>query len=505
MKYIFNEDLNKTVEERILELNKISKEDLDVSDFKIDKDIEVINRFKDKLLSNKDKRFFIVGDYDCDGICATAIIKKLLDDEGIKCNYYIPSRSKEGYGLNDNIVNTAYNNHFDCLFCVDNGIIAKEQLSLAKSLGLKVFIIDHHEYQEEPDCESFLHPNLFTEKYSDMCAAGLCALFASYFKDDDLINVLGGIASLADMVSMLNYNRYLVKQMVSILNSSEIKPIKLLLGENNVDSTNIQFNVIPKINAVSRLDDLMNVNYVVKYLLSNDNECFDYFNKIETINTARKDYSKQMYELATKLIDNSKNIIVIKSDEFKEGLCGLIANRILDNYKKPVIVFAQVGDTLKGSGRSMPGANIYEYLKKAESLFDNFGGHELAVGLQISETNYDKFMQYINDNSLEYEQQYKDVLVINTEDINNQLLGTINNLQPYGTNFVLPLFALKNPKYISKYLVANRYPKYDINDYLSAISFNTNLVNSEFEYMVGNIKKDNYYKDKISFVIEDLV
>ena len=505
MKYIFNEDLNKSVEDRILQLNNISKEDLDVTDFKIDKDIEVINRFKDKLLSYKDKRFFIVGDYDCDGICATAIIKKLFDDIGIACNYYIPSRSKEGYGLNDNIVNTAYKNNFDCLFLVDNGIIAKDQLALASSLGLKVFIIDHHEYQEEPNCECFLHPRLFESKYSDMCAAGLCSLFASYFVDDDLLTVLGGIASLADMVSMLNYNRYLVKRMITILNTYEIKPIKLLLADNLVDPTSIQFNVIPKINAVSRLDDLMNVNYVVKYLLSKDNECFDYFNKIETINTARKDYSKQMYEQATRLIDNDSKIIVIKSNEFKEGLCGLVANRILDNYQKPVIVFAEVDGVLKGSGRSLPGTNLYEYLKGASDLFDNYGGHELAVGLQLKLANFDKLIDYINNNELTYDEQYKDVLVVDSESINNDMLQAINDLQPYGTNFKQPLFALKNPMYISRYLVSNRFPKFEINDYLSAISFNTSFVDKKFEYMIGNIKKDNYYKDKLSFVIEDLV
>ena len=505
MRYIFNEDLNKSIEDRILQLNNINANNLDVSNFQIDKDIEAIESFKNKILSNKDSKFFIVGDYDCDGICATAIIKKLFDDLGIKCNYYIPSRTKEGYGLNNNIVNTAYQNNFDCLFCVDNGIIAKEQLKLAKSLGLKVFIIDHHEYQEDPICESFLHPKLFNNKYSDMCAAGLCALFSSYFIDDNLINTLGGIASLADMVSMLNYNRYLVKKMINILNNYDIRPIKLLLGDNKVSATNIQFNVIPKINAVSRLDDMLNVNYVVKYLLANDVECFDYFNKIETINTARKDLSKQMYDLACRLIDDKDNVIVIKHTQFKEGLCGIIANRILDNYQKPAIVFSEINGVLKGSGRSLPGTNMYEYLKNINNLFDNYGGHELAVGLQMNVDNYEKLIAYIKNKKLEYNEQYIDVLVLDESKINETTLQEIDRLQPYGTNFKQPLFALKNPKYQSKYLVANKYPKFDINDNLSAISFNTSLVNKSFEYMIGSLKTDNYYKDKLSFVIEDLL
>lgn len=505
MKYVFNEDLDKSIEERILQLNNISKQDLDVSNFEIDKDLDIVNKFKDKLLSYKDKKFLIVGDYDCDGICATTIIKRLFDKIGIQSNYYIPSRSKEGYGLNNNIVNTAHNNNFDCIFCVDNAIIANEQIDLANSLGIKVFIIDHHQYQQEPNCEAFLHPNLFNKKYKDMCAGGLSCLFANYFIEDDLINVLGGIASLADMVSMLNFNRYLVIKMIDILKENTIMPIKLLLADNEINPTNIQFNVIPKINAVSRLDEMMNVNYVVKYLLSKKEECFNYFNKIETINTARKDYSKQMYELAVKLIDDSKNIIVIKHKSFKEGLCGIIANRILENYKKPVIVFAEVDGTLKGSGRSLPGANIYDYLKNAGSIFDNFGGHELAVGLQISLDNFDKLIDYIDNNNFYYKEQYKDVLVVEPKDINNNLLSAIDNLQPFGTNFIKPLFAFKNLEYMSKHIVANKYPKYEINDYLSAICFDNKINKDSFEYMIGDIKKDNYYKDKISFLIEDLV
>ena len=188
-----------------------------------------------------------------------------------------------------------------------------------------------------------------------------------------------------------------------------------------------------------------------------------------------------------------------------EGLCGLVANRILDNYQKPVIVFAEVDGVLKGSGRSLPGTNLYEYLKGASDLFDNYGGHELAVGFQLKLANFDKLIDYINNNELTYDEQYKDVLVVDSESINNDMLQAINDLQPYGTHFKQPLFALKNPKYISRYLVSNRFPKFEINDYLSAISFNTSFVDKKFEYMIGNIKKDNYYKDKLSFVIEDLV
>ncbi|MEE3409201.1 MAG: DHH family phosphoesterase, partial [Erysipelotrichaceae bacterium] len=206
MKYVFYEN-GISLKDTICQINGVELSSLDVSDFKVD-DLKILNDFKDHLLSLKDKRFFIVGDYDCDGICATAIMKRLFDDLNIASNYYIPSRAKEGYGLNMRIVDTAADHGFDVLLCVDNGIIANEQLRHARERGLHTLVIDHHEYQDDPDCDAFLHPNLFDEKYADMCAAGLCALLSSSIREDDLTLVYGGLATLAVMVQVLGYNRY---------------------------------------------------------------------------------------------------------------------------------------------------------------------------------------------------------------------------------------------------------------------------------------------------------
>lgn len=505
MKYIFNEDLDSSLTDRILKLNNTNKESLDVSNFKIDYYLPILNSFKEKLLSLKDTKFFIVGDYDCDGICSTAIITKLFNDIGIKSNYYIPSRSKDGYGINNKIIDSALENGFESIICLDNGIAAYSQIEYANSLGLNVFIIDHHEYQEAPNCLAYLHPNIFPNEYSEMCAGGLCALLSNSFREDDLTSALGGLATLGDMVSVFNYNRYLLKQMLEIVKLGKIVPINLLLSGFEVTYKNLSFQVIPKINAVSRLDDLMNVNYVVKFLLSNQNEAIFYYDKIENINDARKEYSKQMYNLALRLVDETKSIIVIAHEEFKEGLCGLVANRLLEHFKKPVIVFSKHNGILKGSGRSVPGFNLYQYLKNTESIFETFGGHELAIGCSINETNYDSLLKYIDDNSVEYSDQYGNVILLDENKVNFETLDELKQLEPFGSNFVEPLLGFKKPKYESRYIVGSRYPKFDINDRLSAISFNSDFINTEFEYMVGHLSIDNYYKDKLSFLIEDLV
>ena len=282
MKYVFYEN-GISLKDTICQINGVELSSLDVSDFKVD-DLKILNDFKDHLLSLKDKRFFIVGDYDCDGICATAIMKRLFDDLKIASNYYIPSRAKEGYGLNMRIVDTAADHGFDVLLCVDNGIIANEQLRHARERGLHTLVIDHHEYRDDPDCDAFLHPNLFDEKYADMCAAGLCALLSSSIREDDLTLVYGGLATLADMVQVLGYNRYLLNTMLSSLKSKDIYPISYLMKSKDYDYETLSFEVIPKINAVSRMDDSLNVNYVVRYLLSERRDCAMYLPKIEEIN-----------------------------------------------------------------------------------------------------------------------------------------------------------------------------------------------------------------------------
>ena len=504
MKYCFHEGEEK-LSVRICQLNGLSIADLDVSAFNPDYDLKILRDFKDKLLSYADKRFFIVGDYDCDGICATAIMKRLFDDLGIKANYYIPSRIREGYGLNDTIVKTAYDNGFDVLLCVDNGIAAVKQLEYASSLGLKTLIIDHHEFVEMPSVDGILHPCLFEKEYEDMCAAGLCALLSNSFRYDELTLVYGGMATLADMVRVLGYNRWLMKKAISILNEKTIYPISYLLKKKEVDFTALSYDVIPKLNAVSRLDDMLNVNYVVRYLLDDSPSCMAYLNKIEEINTVRKQLTNEMSSMAERLADESQDIIVVASEAFKEGLCGLIANRLLGIYGKPVIVFALSDGLYKGSGRGPKGFDLYSHLAKRNELYASFGGHAQAVGLSIKEEDLEAFKEYLANEPCVYEEGVKDVLVIDEEDIDLELLKEMKKLEPFGTGFGQPLFALKDVKIKNSFAIKGLYPKYVISDKLEAISFNSSFLNRKFTTMIGQLRKDDYHRDRISFIIEDLL
>ena len=499
MKYNFIETSN--IKETILNLNNVSEERLNREyDFNI-KD-EVFLNFKEKLLDNKDKKFLIVGDYDADGICSTVIISKLLDYLKVKSNYYIPSRIKEGYGLNNSIVEMAHENNFDVLLLVDNGIVCDEQISLAYSYGIEVMIIDHHEYKNLPKAEAIIHSNIVESTYSNLSAGGLCYLLSSLFYDDDLSLVLGGISTISDMMPVLDFNRALIKKAYMKIQEGSIYQINMLNESKPINYDSISYNIIPKINAISRMEPMGNPNYLVKYFLQDEDNCKKYLEQISQINLKRKEYTNKMYQIAKSNISNNA-IELIASKQFLEGLCGLIANKILHSYKKPAIIFSIKDGVCKGSCRSPIGFDIYNALKDFDGYL-SYGGHENAVGLSFEENKLNEFKEYVskieyfeNDNS-------SDAIVLNLDSINTQLIDDIEALAPYGTGFKEPLLVIENNNY-KKIVIQDKYPKYIINSNLSAISFNEEHKNEIPMYFIGKLSKDTYRNNSMSFTIEDMI
>ena len=483
-------------------INNITKSDLEIDRFDNINYHESLFDFKDKLLSLKDKHILIVGDYDCDGICATTITKRLLEHLGINNSYYIPSRIDEGYGLSEKIVSIAHKHHYDVIITVDNGVSATSSISLANSLGIKVMIIDHHEYVDIPDCYGFIHPNLLDKDFNKLSAGALCYLLSTLFYEDDYSLVLGGLSILSDMVGVLNYNRYLLKKMMNILNTSDIYQIKLLNGAS-VDYDSLSFNAIPKINAVSRMG--YNANILVKYFLSDKQECLRLLDSINKINDYRKNETKSECDLALSLLNRKDKLALIVSSEFKEGICGLIANRISLNYDVPCIVFSKKDGLLKGSGRSRENFNIYEYLSNTRDLFTSFGGHGQACGVCIEESKLDDLKAYIDTHKLNMLDYQKDVISVEQTDIDFDLFNKIDSLKPFGIDFKEPLIHIKDFEYKSRFLIKNKYPKFTVDNKLTAISFNEYDSYRQFNDIYAYIRKDDYHQGAVSLLIEDML
>ena len=248
----------------------------------------------------------------------------------------------------------------------------------------------------------------------------------------------------------------------------------------------------------------MNVNYVVRYLLDDSASCMKYLNKIEEINVTRKDLTLQMSELAKRLADETKDFMIIRSEVFKEGLCGLIANRLLSQYNRPILILAQSDGILKGSGRAPEGFDMFGYLNEIRDLFTAYGGHSQAVGLSMDADRFDELEEFIETHPFDFKADDKDALYFKQEDLDNGLLEELKQMKPYGTGFKEPLLCIDG-NYRKKYSIKGIYPKFILNEKLEAISFNTALANREFTMMLGHLKPDNYHKGNLSFVIEDLI
>lgn len=501
MEYNFHQ---KDILDYIYSINNINESDLDTSRFiSLKKDSQFIIEFKERIIALRDSRFLIVGDYDCDGISATTIIKRLFDYLNIESSYYIPSRIDEGYGLSEKIVAIAHKHHYDVIITVDNGVAAKDAIKYANELGLKVLVLDHHEYENKPDCYGFLHPNLLEDDFKNLSAGGLAYLLSTYFYEDELSMVLGGLSVLGDMVGVLNYNRFLLKEMLNILNRGSIYQLNLLNGSSKYDYDSLSYNCIPKINAVSRMG--YNANVLVKFFLSSLEDCEKMVASINSINDFRKSETNKESDIALSMFNKDDRIAIIVSSEFKEGICGLIANKLCMNYNVPCIVFSKKDNVLKGSGRSPKNVNIFEYLSSAKKLFETFGGHGQACGLSLNADKLDDLLEYINNNELVYEDIKKDVLDIDIEEVNIDLLSQIENLKPFGVDLKEPLIRIKDFKYKSKFLIKNKYPKFSVNSTISAISFNELDSYKQFNDLIAYVKKDGYHANCISLLIEDLL
>ena len=500
MKYNFH---NGNLKEELFKINGIDESSLDISRFdNYKKDEESILCFKEKLLSLKDSKFLIVGDYDCDGICATAITKRLLDNLSISNNFYIPSRIKDGYGLNKNMVDVAIKNNFDCILTVDNGVVATEAINYANENDIKVLIIDHHNYQDKPNCFAFIHPDLLKDGFNKLSAGGLSYLLSTYFYVDDLSLCYGGLTILSDMVGVLDFNRYLLVRMMEILSKKDIYQLRLLNDSNNFSYDSLSFNVIPKINSISRMN--YNPNFLVKYLLADEKQCDSYISQINNVNNLRKKETNDEMLIADKLLNKNDKFIIVISDSFKEGICGLLANKISSTYKKPCLVFCKSNGLLKGSGRSPEDVELYDYLSEYKGLYETFGGHGQACGLSIKEEKIDEFLKNINSNEIKAKRIVKDVICFNQNELNSSLLDEIESLKPFGIDFKEPLICVKDFNYSKIFMIKNMYPKYIVNNSLSAICFK-GIIKEEFNDLIGHISKDNYHKNAISILIEDLI
>lgn len=414
----------------------------------------------------------IIGDYDIDGIQSTYILLEGFRMLGADVDSDIPDRMKDGYGLNRNLIDRALEADVDTIVTCDNGIAAAEEIAYAKSMGMTIVVTDHHEvpYTEIGAGRRYILPeaDAVVDPKQEDCTypfKGLCGAAVAYKLVEALMEAMGkdaedadylmenvAIATIGDVMDLVDENRIFVKQGLDMLKRTENLGLKVLMGCTgvNVDKLSpyhIGFVIGPCMNASGRLDtakralELLEAKKVAEAdLLAGD---------LKALNDSRKDMTAQAVEEAFIQVENSElkdaDVLVVYLPECHESLAGIVAGRIREKYYRPVFVLTKGAEGLKGSGRSIETWHMYEGLNRVKHLLSKFGGHKMAAGLSMPEENLEQFRKEINEKSGITPEDLNEKIAIDMqlpfECVNEKFIGELAVLEPFGKGNARPVFA----------------------------------------------------------------
>ena len=422
----------------------------------------------------------IVGDYDIDGVMATFILKKALDELGANVSYVIPDRISDGYGLNVRIIDDAYGDGIDTILTCDNGIAAIQEISHAKELGMCVLVTDHHEIPFEEingekkyilsDADAIVDPHQkdCNYPYKNLCGAAvawkmMCLLFKKLGKqtgilDEMLENV--AFATVGDIMDLNGENRILVKEGLKRIHNTKNIGMRALITQcglmaEQVESYHFGYVLGPCINASGRLDT---ATRALQMLLEEDENTASLIaSELCVLNEERKELTKAGVDEAIRQYEEcgykDDTVVVIYMPEVHESIAGIIAGRVREYCHKPVFILTKSGDKVKGSGRSIEEYSMYEEMCKVKDVFFKFGGHPMAAGLSIEADRVDEFRRRINENSTLTEQDLMEKVKIDVpmpvSYVTKELVREFEILAPFGKGNPRPVFADKN-MYISR-------------------------------------------------------
>lgn len=412
---------------------------------------------------NKKDKIVVWGDFDCDGAMSTSILASVLISLGGKVNCYIPDRHAEGYGLNKNGIYKIYQEK-NCrlLITVDCGISNFEEVEYARSLGMKVIVTDHHEPpQKLPSCEAILDAKVEGEVYpfKELCGAGVAGKIAQALIGKNAIKQyadLMALATVADLVPLVGENRAIVKAGLSLMNSNPRPGIDGLSQyakskDSNITSYMLGFSYAPMINACGRLG---HASDCVNLMLTGNSQTIQSLSKkLYDYNESRKRIENELYEQCLSQINESEQhkSLILYGDSWEIGVIGIVASKLLEKFNCPVIVFSYdaAKKEYRGSGRSIPGINLFKLIEKCSEYTIKFGGHEQAAGLTVAEEDFENFKLSFERNILKFDDSLFDEVkkydeVIELKNIDKRLISYVEAFEPTGMGNPRPLFLLKN-------------------------------------------------------------
>lgn len=445
---------------------------------------EDMNKVVDRILKAKEKneKITIYGDYDVDGISATAYLVIVLRKLGIRVDYYTPSRSHEGTAITQKMIEVLQKRGTKLFITVDTSIATREEVLMLKKIGLDIIITDHHHKNEK--IKEFNIPTInpkISKNYPNKNLAGVgvafkvaCAVYQKAGISEkilfDYLDIVM-IGTVADVVPMVDENRIIIKKGLANLQKSKVKGMRYILNYLKINSKNITTNEIgfyiaPIFNALGRIDKSRTV--VEFFIQEDDYRLFSIIEDMKKANKVRRYLEMEIYNEIEEKIQRLKNpkYIFMKSRVWHSGVIGVVCSRISMKYNIPVILISIKNGLGKASCRSIDGLNIFEILKETSHKFERFGGHDLAAGFLIAENQLKDVENFLKRKLSEANKTTEEkVLFIDTylsiEEINKNKLLDINKLAPFGLDNQEPNFKDTGIKFISfqKFGVNNRHFK----------------------------------------------
>ena len=447
----------------------------DLYDGLLMKDMDrAVDILKEKI--EEGKKIRVIGDYDIDGVNATYILQQGLAGLGADVDTDIPDRIKDGYGLNQMLIDRALDDDVDTIITCDNGIAAMSEIAYGKENGMTIVVTDHHEvpYLEEngekkhllPPADAVVDPHRADCEYP---FKGLCGAAVAYKLVEVLYRVSGkseqevehlqeslmenvAIATIGDVMDLVGENRVFVKKGLELLKTTKNEGLHALMqctgGDTaNLNTYHIGFVIGPCINAGGRLDTAKRALELLN--ASNRREAVTLAADLKELNDSRKEMTEEGVEEAVRQIESSSwkddQVLVVYLPECHESIAGIIAGRIKERYYRPTFVLTKGETGVKGSGRSIEAYDMFTEMSRCRELFTKFGGHKLAAGLSLEEEKVEVFRKRINELADLTEEDLQMKVSIDMRlpfpYINEELIHELKILEPFGKGNGKPLFA----------------------------------------------------------------
>ena len=418
----------------------------------------------------------IIGDYDVDGITATATLYKYFTRAGVNAVYHIPSRDGEGYGVSKETLLMMKQKGCSLVITVDCGITAVDEAEYCKAIGLDMIVTDHHEVGDViPDAVAVINPKRPGNAYPNPKLSGVgvaykLALALGVTDHLDEYTAFAALGTLADMMPVTGENRTIIIKGMSCIQSGVNVGLSELMNKAGVsasrfNSFSVSFILAPRMNAAGRIES---AETALKLLLEDDSYAAGLIaEKLCALNKTRQETEAEIFRQAVETVESDPtfrddNVIVLYNDNWHQGVIGIVAAKITEKYEKPAILFTLANGTGKGSGRSVSGFSIHKAVSACSELLTNFGGHEYAVGLGIEIDKIPAFRKRINEVTSHIEIMPRQLEIdaeIFPDELSVDTVKSVSTLEPYGEGNPQPVFVLRDARISHMKIVGERHTR----------------------------------------------